>query len=294
MTRSIAAAALCAALALSGCGRRGQDASWAAEVDGVRVPAADLERQVDQRMEDDPEAKRDDVVSDILQRLINDQVVMNYAAKRHIDVSAQEVEERLRELHGPTWKDPDPRYRESVRREMIVERTALADLGERARTPESSQRAYFEEHKAEFATPPRVLIRQIVVAERGKADELRAQLEKGADFAELAKADSIAPQAADGGLLPPFAKGELPEAFDRAFELEPGQVSPVIESPYGFHLFRVESKLPAHEASFEEAREKIAVELDERALEDLRREWIRGLRKNAEIKVNDGLLETLR
>ncbi|HXZ83950.1 MAG TPA: peptidyl-prolyl cis-trans isomerase, partial [Myxococcota bacterium] len=265
-----------------------------ADVDRVRIPASDLERQVDQRMEDDPEAKREDVASEILQRLVSDQVVLNYAAKRHIEVSAAEVEQRLQELHGPGWKDPDPRYRDSVRREMILERAALAELGPRAHVPESSQRAYFEEHKAEFAVPPRVQMRQIVVAEKAKAEELRAQLEKGAEFAELAKANSIGPEAADGGRLPPFAKGELPEAFDRAFELEPGQISPVIESPYGFHLFLVESRLPAHEATFDEVREKIGVELDERALEDLRREWIRGLRKNAEIRVNDRVMETLR
>jgi peptidyl-prolyl cis-trans isomerase C len=288
------AACLALSLAVPGCGSRGDDSTWAAEVDGVRVPAADLARLVDQRMEDDPDAKRDDVASDILQRLVSDQVVLNYAAKRHIDVSPTEVEERLRALHGPSWKDPDPHYRDAVRREMILERATLAELGPRAHVPESSQRAFFEEHRAEYALPPRVQMRQIVVAERPKAEELRAELDKGGDFAALAEANSIGPEAAGGGLLPPFAKGEMPEAFDRAFELEPGQVSPVIESPYGFHLFRVESKLPAHEASFEEVRDKIAADLDERALEDLRREWIRGLRKNAEIRVNDRVMESLR
>jgi peptidyl-prolyl cis-trans isomerase C len=139
-----------------------------------------------------------------------------------------------------------------------------------------------------------VQIRQIVVAERPKAEELRAQLETGADFVELARTNSIGPEAAQGGVLPPFAKGQMPEAFDRAFELEPGQLSPVIESPYGFHLFLVESKLPAHEASFDEVREKIALQLSEQTLDDLRREWVRSLRKNAEIRVNDRVLENIR
>ncbi|MFI5314303.1 MAG: peptidyl-prolyl cis-trans isomerase [Myxococcota bacterium] len=288
------AVALLIALLAAGCGSRSDSDAWAAEVDGVQVPAAELRRQVDQRMEDNPDAKREDVATDVLQRLVSDQVVLNYAKKRGVDVSMEDVDARLRELHGESWKDPDPRYRESVRREMILERTALAELGARARAPESAQRAYFEEHRAEYATPARVQIRQIVVAERPKAEALRTQLLAGADFAELARANSIGPEASDGGLLPPFAKGDMPEAFDRAFELEVGVLSPVIESPYGFHLFRVESRLPAHDATFDEVREKIALVLGEQTLEDLRREWVRGLRKNAEIRVNDRVLESLR
>jgi parvulin-like peptidyl-prolyl isomerase len=278
---------------LAGCGGGSDDDSWAAQVDGVAIPAADLRRLVDERMEDSPDARRQDVANDVLQALVSDQVVLNLAAKRHIEVTPAQVEERLLQLHGPEWKDPDPRYREVVRREMVLERAALADLGARARVPDSALRAYFEEHKAQYGTPARVQIRQIVVAEKPKAEGLRGEVEKGADFAELARANSIGPEASDGGALPPFAKGELPEAFDRAFELEPGRVSPVIESPYGFHLFLVVAKLPAHEATFDEVREKIELELSEQQLTDLRREWVRSLRKSAEIKVNDRVMESL-
>jgi peptidyl-prolyl cis-trans isomerase C len=286
--------ALLAGALLVGCGSRSNDDGWAAEVDGQKIPAADLRREVDERVEDNPDLKREDVASDVLQRLVADQVVLNYAKKRGIEVTPADVEARLREIHGEDWKDPDPRYRESVRREMIVERAAVADLGQRARVPDSALKAFYDEHRAEYATPARVQIRQIVVAERPKAEALRTQLESGGDFGELARANSIGPEASDGGQLPPFAKGELPEAFDRAFETEPGKISPVIESPYGFHLFLVEAKLPPHETSFDEAREKIAMELNERALDDLRRDWVRELRKKAEIKVNDRVLESMR
>ncbi|HTO52236.1 MAG TPA: peptidyl-prolyl cis-trans isomerase [Myxococcota bacterium] len=279
---------------LCACGSHSGDDGWAAEVDGQKIPAADLRREVDQRVEDNPAAKREDVAREVLQRLVSDQVVLNYARKRQIDVTPAEVEARLRQIHGDDWKDPDPRYRDSVRREMILERTALADLGERARVPDSALKAYYDEHKAEYAAPARVQIRQIVVAERPKAEALRTQLEGGADFAELARANSIGPEAKAGGELKPFAKGELPEAFDRAFDTEPGQISPVIESPYGFHLFQVEARLPPHETSFEEVREKIALDLNERALDDLRRDWVRELRKKAEIHVNDRVMETMR
>jgi len=276
------------------CGRGGSDDAWVADVDGVKIPAAELRRLVDERMEDAPEADRDDVVTAELNRLVSDQVVLNHASKAGIVVSDAEAKARLRELHGEEWKDDDPQYLESVRREMTIDRVAVLELAPRARVPESALQAYFEEHRHEYAQPERVQVRQIVVEERTKAEGLHAQLEQGTDFASLARANSLAPEAPAGGELPPFARGELPEAFDRAFELAPGQISAVIESPYGFHIFLLERKLPASEPKFDDVRAKLEAELSQRQLEELRREWVRGLRKSAEIQSNDSLLETLR
>jgi parvulin-like peptidyl-prolyl isomerase len=139
-----------------------------------------------------------------------------------------------------------------------------------------------------------VEIRQIVVEDRARAEELRARLLAGEDFAQLAGQHSIAPEAAEGGWLPPFARGELPDAFDRAFELAPGSISEVIESPYGFHILRVEALHPPRQAEFADVRERIALDLERERLEDLRRDWLRELRRNADIQVDERLLEALR
>jgi parvulin-like peptidyl-prolyl isomerase len=276
------------------CDRGAPDAAWVADVDGVKIPVSELRQAVDQRLEDSPDADRDDLVTEELNRLLSAQVAFNHAAKAGVRVSDAEVTARLRDLHGEGWKDDDPHYREAVHREMIVDRSALLELAPLARVPESALHAFFEEHRAEYAHPERVQVRQIVVEERSKADGLRTRLEQGTDFAELARASSLAPEAAKGGELPPFERGELPEAFDRAFELAVGQTSAVIESPYGFHIFLLERRIPATEPTFEELREKLAAELGQRRLEELRREWLRGLRKSAEIRTNEDELETLR
>ncbi len=282
-----------ASLALA-CGGRGTDDTWVADVDGVRIPATELRHLVEQRLADSPDADRDDIVTEELNRLVSAQVVLNRAAEAGVTVTDAEVTARLRALHGEEWKDEDPRYREAVRREMIIDRIALVELAPRTRVPESALRAYFEEHRSEYAHPERVQVRQIVIEDRSKADELRARLEQGGDFAAEARANSLAPEAPSGGELPVFARGELPEAFDRAFELEEGQISAVIESPYGFHIFLLERKIPTREPSFEELRGQLEAELGQRSLEELRLEWVRGLRKNAAIQSNDDYLETLR
>jgi parvulin-like peptidyl-prolyl isomerase len=275
------------------CGGGSADDAWVAEVDGVQVPSAELRRLVDERLDDSPDARRSDVVSEVLNLLVSEQAALNRAAKAGVTVSDADLANRLRQLHGDDWQDDDAEYRERVRKQMIVDRVALLDLAQRARVTDSELQAYYEEHRAEYARPERVQIRQIVVPEKARAEQLRAELVNGADFATLARENSIAPEAPGGGALPPFARGELPEAFDRAFELMPGRLSPVIESPYGFHVFLLEQRLPATAPTFDELRARLEAELAQRHLEDLRREWLRGLRKNAEIRLNEGLLETL-
>jgi parvulin-like peptidyl-prolyl isomerase len=280
------------ALALA-CGGGSADDAWVAEVDGVQVPSAELRRMVDERLDDSPDARKSDVVSEVLNALVSEQAALNRAAQVGVTVSDSDLERRLRQIHGDDWQDDDAAYRERVRRQMTVDRVALLDLAARARVTDSELQAYYEEHRAEYARPERVQIRQIVVPEKARAEQLRAELANGADFATLARENSIAPEAPNGGSLPPFARGENPEAFDRAFELMPGRLSPVIESPFGFHVFLLEQRLPATEPTFDELRPRLEAELAQRHLEDLRREWLRGLRKNAEIRLNEDLLETL-
>ena len=86
MKRTIVAL-LCLAL---GCGDGGRNDAWVAEVDGVRIPAAELRRLVEQRLEEEPDADRGDVVTEELNRLVSTQVVLNHAAKAGIAVSDAE------------------------------------------------------------------------------------------------------------------------------------------------------------------------------------------------------------
>jgi parvulin-like peptidyl-prolyl isomerase len=177
---------------------------------------------------------------------------------------------------------------------MLLDRTALMDLGDRVPVPESTAVLYFEEHRERFRQPERIQVRQIVVEERAKAEQLRERLDRGEDFATLAGDYSLAPEANSGGLLQPFARGDMPEEFDEAFALAPGEVSKVIESPFGFHLFKLEDRQSPRDPEFAEVREAIMLELEQDRLDELRREWLRGLQREAEIRVDERLVETLR
>jgi parvulin-like peptidyl-prolyl isomerase len=280
------------ALALA-CGPVGSDQP-VATVDGSSIPLGALRASVEARLSEASERPREEIVSEELNRLVSEEIVLNRARALGLEVSDADVERRVRHLHGDHFADSDAVYRERLRREMLLERVALVELGGKLAVPENALVLYFEEHRSEFDEPERVEIRQIVVEERARADALRAKLAEGADFAQLASESSVGPEAGEGGWLPPFARGELPEPFDRAFELAPGEISPVIESPYGFHVFRLEARHPAREAEYADVRERIELELSRERLENLRRDWLRELRRSADIQVDEQLLEGLK
>jgi parvulin-like peptidyl-prolyl isomerase len=265
-----------------------------ATVDGSPIALGDLRAALEARLAESDGTPRDQVLNEELNRLVSEEIVLNRARALSVEVTPDDVDARLRRVHGPQFSDSDPEYRERLRREMLLERVALLELGDKLRVPESALVLHFEEHRAEFAEPERVEIRQIVVDDRARAEQLRAELLAGADFAKLAGEHSLAPEAAEGGWLPPFARGELPDAFDVAFELEPGAISEVVESPYGFHVFRAEARHAAREPEFADVRERIELDLERERLDDLRRDWLRELRRNADIQVDERLLEGLK
>jgi parvulin-like peptidyl-prolyl isomerase len=269
------------------------DERWIAKVDGVPIAFEELQRVVQARFEEDPETPHEDILNQELNRLVSDRVILNRAQALDIDVTPSEVEARLRGLHGNEQR-MDPQFLEEVRKEMILQRTALVDLADRVGVKESTLVHYFEDNRARYRSPERVQIRQIVIEEEAKARRLLAELRAGGDFASAAAQHSLAPEASEGGLLPPFARGEMPEVFERAFELEPGELSEVIESPYGFHIFFLDAKIPAREPELEAVRGQLRAELEQERLAKLKREWLRGLLRGSDIHVNEGLLETLR
>ncbi len=278
---------------LAACGSTSSEDPWIAEVDGEQLPLSELQQMIQVRFEDEPNVPREDILNEELNRLVSRQVVLNRARELGIEVPQREAEVRLRRLHGTDFAGIDPQFLLEVRTEMLMERTALNDLANRIKVSESALRLYFEENRERYRTPARMHIRQIVVAEEEQARRLHAELREGADFATLAAENSLAPEASEGGLLPPFARGEMPEVFESTFKLKPGKLSSVLESPYGFHIFRVEAKLPAVDPKLAYVREQVRMELEQKRLAQLHKDWLRSLRRTANIRVNDRLLESL-
>lgn len=119
--------------------------------------------------------------------------------------------------------------------------------------------AYYRDHAAEMSVPETVTLRQILVASLNEARDVRRRLARAPrDFEILARQTSRGPEAASGGLMGSFARGQLPPELEAAaFALRPGGTSDIVESSLGYHILRVEARREARVSSLEDAQGRI-------------------------------------
>ncbi|MBC3339694.1 peptidylprolyl isomerase [Pseudomonas [fluorescens] ATCC 17400] len=90
---------------------------------------------------------------------------------------------------------------------------------------------------------PKATARHILVATEDKCNELKAQIEGGADFAEIAKANSSCPSSRDGGNLGSFGPGQMVKEFDNVvFSAPVNTVQGPVKTQFGYHLLEVTSR----------------------------------------------------
>lgn len=150
-----------------------------------------------------------------------------------------------------------------------------AQVDELIAKDEPRLRTFYDQSPQRYHQPEQVRARHILLRvpkdatpEQSAAIEkqmldLRARIEQGEDFAKLADERSEDPGSKGrGGDLGFFGRGQMTPPFEAAaFALEPGQLSPVVRTDFGFHLIRTEAKKPAQETSYEQAQRDIAREL---------------------------------
>jgi hypothetical protein len=124
------------------------------------------------------------------------------------------------------------------------------------------------------------------------AESIRVRAAGGEDFAGLAKQYSADGSAQQGGDLGFFGRGKMVPAFEEAaFKLAPGQISPVVESPFGYHVIKVEEKrqqpLGDHRAEFRQY-------LVQHSQQDAEQKYVDGLQASNQLKVDSGAVKIVK
>src|SRR5436190_7401184 len=129
----------------------------------------------------------------------------------------------------------------------------------------------YNNNSQQYETPEQVRASHILLKTEGKddaavkakAEELLKQARAGADFAELAKKNSEDEGSAkNGGDLDYFGKGRMVPEFDAAvFAMQPGQISDLVKTQYGYHIIKLVDKKPATTRPLAEVRQQLTDQL---------------------------------
>lgn len=217
----------------------------------------------------------------------------------------QQVKEMVQHLHlrrfltnqahtSGVANNPEIQRQIAVMQERILAEAQL-EYVENASLPSTELidkqiRTIYKGEPERFTIPAQVHARHILIAgkddaSRAKAEKLLADLRTGADFEQLAREHSADPgSAAKGGDLGFFAKGKMVPAFEKAaFALKKsGDLSPVVQTPFGFHIIRLEGRKPATVKPFDEVKDQLRAETIAKLKNDARKKEVERVRALAQ------------
>lgn len=138
--------------------------------------------------------------------------------------------------------------------------------------------------------------RHILVESKEEADSIKAMLDSGADFAELAKERSKDPSAAtNAGDLSWFRWGTMVAPFqEAAFALKENEISEPVKSNFGYHIIQLLGRRPVDRQPFEQAEPMIRQRLRQANTQVRLREFLEGLKTKAELRFDDNQLTKIR
>lgn len=236
----------CAALLLAACGGSEPPApDVVARIADEEIRYPRFEAYLQQAVGDPDAVLTSDVLTALFDQFLDEQLLVRLA---------QDREGRAGAKPGPSGRPLAAAEPQPARR--AIEALLAADRD--AEPGEADSIAYYDAHRADFARPERVLLRQILVEERAVAEQALGQIAAGAEFQEVARSLSRDASAGFGGFQGELSRADLPPDFAEViFALGEGEVSRVIPADYGFHIFQVVRRLPAAVAPYEAVREEI-------------------------------------
>ena len=229
----------------------------------------------------------------ILDQLINYELFYQQAQKEKVKISDDEINLEIDKIKD-NFSSPEE-FNEALKANNIT----LVQLKDNIKRQLMINSILEEANEESFLEPEQVHARHILVEIEEEANNLLLQLKEGlTDFAELAKEKSIGPSAPSGGDLGFFARGQMVKEFeDAAFSLEPGEISGVVQTQFGYHIIKCEERKEEYSPTFEEAKDRISNTLRSQRENEVTTALITKLKEEANIVINydfDAEIESLK
>lgn len=258
-----------------------------------------------------PPDQRDRVYRRILDQIVGYKLLQQEAKARNIVVPDSEVEARIGEIKKQfpsedlfmqtliERKMTLEQIRADARDDMAVGKLIEAEVEAKAALKPEQVQEFYDQNPDQFRQPERVRASHILITfpqggddaakaeARTKAEQVLKELKAGGDFAALAKQHSQDPgSAAQGGDLGFFEEGQMVGPFnDAAFSLQPGAMSDLVETQFGYHIIKVAEKQPSRTIPLSEVRPQVEEYLQARNREEQTEAFVESLRNKGKVEI---------
>ena len=249
---------------------------------------------------------------DIINALIDRKLIKQKIKELNIVISEEEVRQSIEDVKKQNKLSQEAltsallaqgltfdQYRAQIKEQLERLRLMSQEVKSKIQVGEKEIRDYYDANISQYTEEPTYRARHIFlkIDKNASNDEIKkvmlkaanvmAETGSGADFAELAKKYSDDPGAAkDGGDLGTFKKGDmLPEIEKAVLTMKPGEISELVTSTAGFHIIKLEEKIPGKVKPFESVRGLIDDQLYRKKSEERFKQWAEDLRKSAAIEI---------
>ncbi|MEZ4272062.1 MAG: peptidylprolyl isomerase [Myxococcota bacterium] len=238
----------------------------------------------------------------LLNNMIDRRLLLREAEKHNVIVGMDEVDAAdQRARHG--WKPEGfeaelaqkdlttAELKRELRDQLMIRKYFRDHVFSRVAVTDQEIEAHLEAHPERHIIPEEVRALQIVVKTQEEAKEWLLEIRHGMPFEDAAMKYSLSPEGKSGGDLGFFPRGVMPAIFDDiCFALRTNEVSAVVPSDYGFHIFKVVDRRPEKERPTDQVRDLVEDELRREKEREAQLNKIAELRKAAKIVINDDLL----
>lgn len=284
-----------------------------ARINGEAITRAEFEqalKNLEGRAGAIPAGRRDEVVRGLLDELVNVRLLKQEVLKRQMAVADAELSGAMKQLRSQFPNDAGFQaalkaqhltlagLKDETRMNLLVSKLLEQEVGPLVSVKPADISGFYDKNPDRFQQPEAVRASHVLVAlpqqadeamkkaARAKADDVLKQARAGADFAKLARTYSNDASAQRGGDLGFFPKGQMVAAFENAaFALQPGQVSDVVETPFGYHVIKVAEHRPARVVPFAEVAPQIEQYLVQEQRQEKTKAYVADLRSKGKVEV---------
>jgi parvulin-like peptidyl-prolyl isomerase len=221
-------------------------------------------------------------LSRLFDRFVDEMILLEAARQRGITLTDEEKKEALARfaVAAAPSEDGNEGPPGGLYDRLLVEKYTFLVVRD-LRVTEAEILDFYEKHKKDFLEQGRVQVSQILVDSEEKAVSVLRRLDRFGEpeFRKIAAEESIGPEAARGGVMGVFQQGDLPADMEKViFSLDEGRTSQIVESSYGFHIFRLDRKFPPSLLTASEAAPEIQQRIMAQKMKEALVTYVAGLK----------------